>query len=251
VTVSAPASDGVGGLVGDVGAGSISTSSASGSVTARNQVGGLLGGGDGAIISSSVATGNVTGGTNVGGLAGSLGDGFAVTNSYARGSVTATGTGGGLIGSLFLSGVVTNSYATGAVTAASGGGLIGSLDTQASYTISGNVWDAQTTGRSTDGSAVGTTGLPTATMHLLATFTGYSWDVDTSGSKIWQICNGVNDNYPFLTSEGRKLPSCTEPVPTLPPTGTGTAPLWIGIGLLVAGATVLGALRRKRSLALR
>lgn len=245
VTVSAPGSDYVGGLVGSVGAGGISNSSASGAVTGRNYVGGLLGTGDGVGISASFATGAVSGGNNVGGLVGIAGDSFVVLNSYARGAVTATGTGGGLIGSLYLGGTLTNSYAAGAVTVGSGGGLVGSLDNQAWYSVSGNVWDTQTTGRNTDGSSTGTAGLATAAMHVLASFTDRSWDIDTSGSKIWQICNDINGNYPFLSWQKLGDTPCSEPVPTLPPTGADTSALWLGLGLVAAGVAVCGALRRK------
>jgi len=147
----------VGGLVGYNYGGTISSSSATGSVTSANgRAGGLAGNNYGAnsSISNSYATGPVSGaGLGVGGLVGSNGDTIInshatgtvadsgdavgglvghnygpVTNSYATGNVRGTGMGvGGLTGTNGNGGSISNSYATGTVSSASSnaGGLVG------------------------------------------------------------------------------------------------------------------------------
>jgi len=260
VLVSAPESDYVGGLAGGVSASNLEDSMASGSVVGKSRVGGLMGNVDGTSVIRSHSIGSVSGLDKVGGLLGGFGDGALLSNTYAHGSVTATMTGGGLIGDLSLTGVIEKSYAIGAVSASPSGGLIGLVDVQTDYTISGNLWDVGTTGLSVDGSSVGTVGRTTADMKLLSTFLSYGWDIDTSGELIWQICDGVNNNYPFLTSEGRNITSCSEPNPNRPPihvpssnspsvlptTGTGTSGLRFPIAIIAAGTALLMKVRRKR-----
>jgi hypothetical protein len=262
VTIYAPNSGSVGGLVGGSTPGNIVGSSASGSVTGGSNVGGLLGTAGGAGVSSSVATGAVNGAERVGGLVGSFGDSSTMGNSYARGAVTSSGLGGGLIGSTYLYTNVVNSYSTGTVTASTAGGLIGFVDTLSSPSLVGNLWDTQTSGRSGDSGVVGITGLTTTAMTSLDTFMGYAWDIDRSGTAVWQICAGINDGYPFLTSEDREVLTCEEAEPTdpttspttLPASGPGTLPatgvdtnLSYVIALLAVGVVLMVTVRRRPS----
>jgi filamentous hemagglutinin family protein len=117
----------VGGLVGNNYGGAISLSHATGTVTgtASSSVGGLVGYNYGsALITNSYATGVVAGETNVGGLAGS--NTGTITSSDATGNVSSTNvTAGGLVGNN-PGGTISNSYATGTVTGSSYvGGLVG------------------------------------------------------------------------------------------------------------------------------
>ena len=129
----------VGGLVGqnvfNLGAGSITSSFASGSVTVGDSsvAGGLAGTSNGTIVASS-ATGAVTGGGNsvLGGFIGTLsfqnGPG-EITNSSAQGAVTSTGPNsvvGGFVG--LTSGTISSSTASGPVSGTSSsylGGFVG------------------------------------------------------------------------------------------------------------------------------
>ncbi len=183
--------DNVGGLVGIVSyGGSISNSYATGSVTGNNYVGGLVGNNPSSSISNSYATGNVTGNNYVGGLVG-YGSG-SISNSYATGSVTGTSDVGGLVG--YNYGSISNSYATGSVTGTSDvGGLAGFNGAS----ISNSFWDKQTSNQQTSASG---TGLTTAGMKSLSTFSNVGWSIDDTGgtSAVWRIYDG--DTYPLLRS---------------------------------------------------
>ncbi|ULO05930.1 S-layer homology domain-containing protein [Paenibacillus sp. 19GGS1-52] len=118
----------VGGLVG-INEGTISNSSATGSVSGGDGVGGLVGDNPGT-ISNSYATGNVSGGDNVGGLAGiNVGN---ISNSYTTEIVKGYNTVGGLVGRTMINNIpcsISNSYATGSVNGNQYvGGLVGILD---------------------------------------------------------------------------------------------------------------------------
>ncbi|NDC75734.1 hypothetical protein EBZ70_10725, partial [bacterium] len=150
-TVSAGSSY-VGGLVGLFYSGSLSQSSATGSVTSTGgqQVGGLVGQYNvgGGTISDSFATGSVSaesgGGYFAGGLVGYLSQG-AITRAYATGNVSAQyHYVGGLVGYADgNSGDISSVYATGNVTSTAGervGGLIGHSErTVSSALATGNV----------------------------------------------------------------------------------------------------------------
>jgi hypothetical protein len=116
----------VGGLVGyNASSGKITSSHATGLVSAYDSVGGLVGANENGEITYSFATGDVTGHNFIGGLVGSLNDASALTNSYAVGVVTAVENGGGLVGYTSDS-TIENTYATGSVTGSNNiGGLIG------------------------------------------------------------------------------------------------------------------------------
>ncbi len=129
----------IGGLIGQLDAGSVTASYATGAVTALggDQIGGLIGitnGNNNVVVSNSYATGAVDAGVSpsliagvsVGGLIGD--NGGAVIDSYATGAVLGTQNVGGLIGinetdapgtnatNPTGDGTVVNAYATGAVT---------------------------------------------------------------------------------------------------------------------------------------
>ncbi|WP_332862930.1 YDG domain-containing protein, partial [Janthinobacterium svalbardensis] len=158
-----------------------------GSITGKNGTGALIGSNLGT-VSGSFSTVSVSGATQVGGLVGANGVGASITNSYASGAVTGTGTIGGLVG--LNTGSLINNYASGAITGGSvSGGLAGS--SSGTGTTTGNFWDATTTGQAT--SAIGTgTGLSTAQMKLLATYSGASWDL----SGAWIVYD--TNTYPLL-----------------------------------------------------
>ncbi|TRL41224.1 GLUG motif-containing protein [Rhizobium straminoryzae] len=159
VTLSGGSIDGndnVGPLIGYMSGGSVSSGSASTTVSglSTNEVntGGLIGTVDGGSVSGSSASGDVTGvGWDVGGLVGYLINGGTITQSYATGNVTGTGTSatvgyvGGLVGSNgYISndgGTISQSYATGTVTGTMGpvGGLVGHNE--------GTITDAYASGR--------------------------------------------------------------------------------------------------------
>jgi filamentous hemagglutinin family protein len=152
----------VGGLVGQVYYGDISTSTASGNVTALDssnggssgfQTGGLVGSFQGGSISNSQASGTVIGRYYTGGLVG----GFSATSilgSTASGAVTGTQYTGGLVGN-FYGTTISNSSASGAVTGtAYVGGLAGSTQTNGTTPLSNISATGNVTGGS-NSSAVG------------------------------------------------------------------------------------------------
>ncbi|MGO4273171.1 GLUG motif-containing protein, partial [Paenibacillus sp. TAF58] len=110
-----------GGLVG-YNKGTISYSSAAGSVNSGSNLGGLVGyNHENGTISNSFSSVNVNGSTDIGGLVGNN-DG-TISSSYATGSVTSTYNQGGLAGNNY--GTITDSYATGSVSGYYGvGGLV-------------------------------------------------------------------------------------------------------------------------------
>jgi len=211
-------SSNIGGLVGQAFGGGelvISTSFASGSVSGASMVGGLVGGLNHATarVTSSFATGPVTapasGGFSVGGLVGSLMD-ASVSDSFATGSVSGDFHLGGLIGN--ARGSIANAFATGAVTgSASRGGLVGSLLFGGPVVVTDSFWDEGTTGLTT---SAGGTRKSTTQLRSFATFSALetagldtAWPIvegwalygpDASPARKWGICSGVNGGYPFL-----------------------------------------------------
>ncbi|MDR3493822.1 MAG: filamentous hemagglutinin N-terminal domain-containing protein, partial [Ancalomicrobiaceae bacterium] len=199
----------VGGLVGQSYLGTITSSYATGAVGANpiygsgQSFGGLVGVNAGT-IANTYATGTMTVsyGAYVGGLVGN--NTSTVSNSYATGAVTDPhGTYvAGLIGR--NSGTVSNVYSTGATTAPSGtyvGGLVG-LD---SGTVSNAFWNKTTSGLTNaagynSGSTESITGLDTAGMTTLSTFTNAGWSIDDQGgtSSVWRIYGG--NTMPLLRS---------------------------------------------------
>lgn len=197
----------VGGLVGEMGAGTISQSFAAGQVTGTNRVGGLVG--------------RFTTGSDVG----------SVSNSYASGHVFGSDRVGGLIGQVdydpeesFKAMGVTNSYSTGVVEGSSEtGGLIGGTAPPI-LTVTQSFWDTETSTLST--SPAGGTAKTTAQMTTLATYSDASWkivaatefqdlEIDGPPNEIWAIGGGVNCGYPFLwwqTVTGHSCPGATSAI---------------------------------------
>ena len=183
----------VGGLVG-LNYGSLTNCYATGSTNGETQVGGLIGLSISANIDRSYASGVVGGVTDVGGLIGSINIGN-INNCYAAGAVTggvASQNVGGLVGN--NQATIYTSYSMGLVSGVSNvGGLIGI----SSGTANTCFWDTQTSGL-TDGvgnlnpDPSGVTGLDTATMMTLATFSSAGWDFNG----VWRIRDGYG--YPQL-----------------------------------------------------
>ncbi len=191
---------------------------------ASGSAGGLVGWSQGSVISRCFATGTVSSAgeaANAGGLVGS--NGSTVSECYATGNVTVTSewanVAGGLVGynagpvsqcfamgDVVLLGVdsgynpvgglvglnrapLSECYSTGRVTGyADAGGLIGFTE---DGTDSISFWDTEASRRPVSD---GGTGLTTAQMHTLSTFTSAGWDFDT----VWYMLSG--GSYPYLTN---------------------------------------------------
>jgi filamentous hemagglutinin family protein len=184
----------VGGLVGFNDVGAISSSYATGAVHGSSYVGGLVGKASGT-VGTSYATGAVQGDAYVGGLVGA--NYGTISNSYATGAANSIDFVGGLLGLNY--GTVSNAYATGAVTGSNAvGGLISSNN---GGTITASFWNTDSSGQAT---SVGGTGLTTAAMMQLASFS--SWNTATpntiagtgSSGAVWRIYEG--HTAPLLTS---------------------------------------------------
>ena len=198
----------VGGLIGgEYGDATITRCFATGNVTATGaDEGGLIGYLSATTISLCYATGNVTTsdtGCDAGGLIGSAPDSDSeISDCYATGNVTASDVGGnhyvgGLLG--YNAGSLTNCYAKGLLTVAGGANEIGGLvgHQVATGSASNCFWDITTSGEADavgTGDDTGITGHVTATMKLLATFSGAGWDM----SKIWNVLATCNSGYPCL-----------------------------------------------------
>jgi hypothetical protein len=209
----------VGGLIGYNASGTITGSYATGSVSGIIYVGGLAGASGGTIsfcytqggsasgdqfvggvvgynreiISNSYSNYNVSGNLHVGGLAGWNIIG-TITNSYANGSASGNQYVGGLVGQNgycyqndCIPGMISKCYSTGSVggTGLTVGGLVGD---HVSGAVSASFWNVQTSGSS---SSDGGTGLPTAVMQMMSTFTNANWDFTTP---VWTIEEG--NDYP-------------------------------------------------------
>lgn len=172
----------VGGLVGELSAGTVADSSAEGEVVGDQRVGGLIGGSEAATtVSDCSASGAVSGFRRVGGLVGvneddavirdcaasgavdaeSVAGGFVGTNrstierGSAAGRVEALDLIGGLVGRLSDGGQLADSHATGDVVADGGtaGGIVGQVQDH------GEVRRAYATGAVTGGIAGGVVGV--------------------------------------------------------------------------------------------
>ena len=192
---------GGGGLVG-FNSGSISDSQATGNVL-LNGTGGDFGGFVGfaqgpSVITKSYATGSVTSTSSIRDIGGFVGNsnGSSIINNYSTGAVNA-GAGstwvGGFIGSNWSVSNVSNSYSTGTVICTNctanpfAGGNIGS--------ISNSFWNTQTSNISSNSITGGITGINSAQMKTLSTFTNVGWD-----SNIWLLNSSINSGFPSFTS---------------------------------------------------
>ncbi|NGM70389.1 hypothetical protein G6M89_15490 [Natronolimnobius sp. AArcel1] len=190
VTVDAEDSTNVGGLLGNAGpGGTVSVSSATGTVEGEENVGGLVGVAQ-SDIDSSFANGTVSGTKSVGGLVGSNNNGI-VQETTANSPVTGDENVGGLIGE--NAGDVSQSYATGGIDET--GGSIGGLVGYDEGDVSDSYWDVDaTTQFASAGSDADEYGLRTAEMtDLNAT--------DTMDSLAFHDSEGTwyaTDDYPAL-----------------------------------------------------
>jgi len=149
-------------------------------------VGGLIGEVGQGTVKKSYSKASVSGNDSVGGLAGVMTQEVSVVDScYANGSVNGARYAGGLVGHL-VAGRVYRSYSTGAVTGGQPvGGLIGNKRVLGDVIVS--FWDAQASGLATSAGGMSKT---TAEMWSADTFNG--WDFDST----WSICEGRN--YPVF-----------------------------------------------------
>ncbi|MDD3569278.1 MAG: choice-of-anchor J domain-containing protein, partial [Bacteroidales bacterium] len=167
-----------------------------------NIVGGLYTGGfsgwlQNAQLERCFVTGSVEGKSgHTGSLIGIATEGSIIKNAYTSASLTGyTGTSayGGLAGGIYGSSV-TNSFASGIVSLPIGGGLIG-YATESEVT--GSFWDTESTQFSYSAGGIGKT---TAEMNDITTFLNAGWDFKGLGAEgIWNIGNGRNNGYPYLS----------------------------------------------------
>jgi hypothetical protein len=202
----------VGGLVGWNSEGTIANCYSTGSVLGESYVGGLVGSNDFlSTITNCCATGSVSGYYGVGGLVG-LNHFSTITNCYSTGSVSGDNTVGGLVGGnhgiyqfpiwMQVSKII-NCYSTGSVEGVENiGGLVGDRNSLGGVNYS--FWDTETSGQTTSNSG---TGLPTAQMQLMSTFTDAGWDFEGETlngiEDIWFIGQG---DYPHLWWEEMQVP---------------------------------------------
>lgn len=177
----------VGGLIGR-NAGRIFRSYSSGSVSGVAFVGGLIGLLTDGTVTTSYSKADVSGDRNVGGLVGKASHEIAaITHSYATGSATGDSYVGGLVGQVER-GAAHRSYSAAVV---SGNQYVGGLTgfVRALGRVSNSLWDTEVSGQSTSG---GGTGKTTAQMRTISTFTDQGWDFWS----IWTACEGMN--YPIF-----------------------------------------------------
>ncbi|QSG13348.1 putative membrane protein [Halapricum desulfuricans] len=195
VTIDAVTIDGstsVGGLVGDNYGGTVTASSANGSVNGSSKVGGIVGSNRGT-VTATTATVAVTGTDRVGGLVGAVSAG-TVNTSSAAGTVTGSNKVGGLIGENY--GTIAESYASGAVNSSTDyvGGLVaynyGTVENSyATGDVNGSQYVAGLTGTNAGtvrtsyatGNVTGSADLGGLVGFNSGTVTDAYWDVNTTG----------------------------------------------------------------------
>lgn len=170
-------------------------------ITGGQNTGGLAGSITGewanrTVLAETSVTGTVNGKDNTGGLVGAGGYHADIFNSFTRATVTGAWATGGLAGSYWGgTGEIHNSYAASEVNGnpSASGGLVAT----GQVSVFNSYWDTEV---STVNFSNGGTGLPSAQMKELSTFT--SWDFQ----RIWDIYTEENDGYPFLIAMGSPLP---------------------------------------------
>ena len=188
----------VGGLVGLNYDGTITNCYSTGSVSGNGTVGGLAGYNWAGTINNCYASGDVSGGDDVGGLVGqNLGD---ISDCYSQSDVSGTYYIGGLVGKngyckgswwcKWVPGRIVNSYSSGSVPGVwPAGGLVGYSGGRRAGVMT-SFWDIESSGKTISD---GGTGLPTAEMQMMSTFTDVGWDFTTP---VWTIDESVD--YPRL-----------------------------------------------------
>jgi len=185
--------DGVGGIVGEKGGGTVSRCSVSGTVTGYERVGGIVGNNRSGDITKCYSTATVTATSQVaGGLVSS--NWGSISDCYAKCAVSSPNYVGGLLGKSETGNVVANCYSSGTVTltTVNKGGLVGNGTSSNSY------YDSTISGLTETSSGIPQT---STQLQTQATYTG--WDF----SNVWAIVPGINGGYPYL----RDLP-----VPVVP-----------------------------------
>jgi len=186
------AGDYVGGLAGRSG-GRISDCFSRGSVIGNEYVGGLIGFlGEGS-LSTSRSAGAVVGVRRVGGLVGYSDQTGILSNCYCTNSVIGGSIVGGLIGQSAYRGSVSYCYSAGPVAGEEYiGGFVGNASLEEMQAC---FWDMETSSQTSSRWAVG---LTTAEMQTAATFVEAGWDfvgeVENGTEEIWWIDEG--QDYP-------------------------------------------------------
>ena len=167
-------------------------------ITGNNNIAGIVGENwFSALISNCFCTGNINGNMCVGGIAGInyLG---TISNSYSSVNINGFKYVGGVTGRNFTNANVNNCYSVGLVVGTSYvGGLIGGNTTS---TTTNSFWDTETSGQAT---SAGGTGLTTAEMQTLTTYTDSTWDFvgETANgtNDYWDMSVCLNGGYPYLS----------------------------------------------------
>ena len=170
----------VGGLVGWMRGGEISSSWSSGAVEGTRFVGGLSGWAEGGSVSSSWSSGAVLGGRHVGGLVGEAP--AKISSSWSSAAVLGGSYVGGLAGR--GSGNISSSWSSGAVASNPfSGGFIGDVYNDGS--VSDSYWSVETSGRDDSEAAIGVDSLQTVGVA--------SWSADD-----WRF--GGEEDFPALAA---------------------------------------------------
>ena len=162
-----------------------------GSVSGDYSVGGLAGVNDDGTITNCYSKSDVSGDLYVGGLVGMNWDGTStISNCYSKSDVSGDNGVGGLVGS--NGSTITNCYSTGSVSGTSWqtGGLLGYNYYKG--TLTNSFWDVETSGQD---KGYGGTGLLTAKMQTISTFTNAGWDF------VGETANGTNDIWFILQQD--------------------------------------------------
>jgi large repetitive protein len=208
----------VGGIVGNLGGGSITGSSSSAAIVATGSgslnVGGLAGFVNSGTVTQSFAAGSISAsgavagyGSGVGGLQGNS-NGFA-TNSYSSTVISAPSSEpvGGIVGYNACTATtnIVNTYATGSITGLTAstqvGGIIGGFqyDHCADDTTQGSYFNTQTTGQLTGTGSRNIFAKTTAQMQDDTTYVGWS-------TSIWRLVDG---SYPTFKNGAISVASST------------------------------------------
>ena len=191
--------------------------------TGSSYVGGIVGNLDSTTAPASVSyssyRGTISGKSAVGGIAGYATTSATMSNNYVFGTISTTtaNASGGVVGT--NGGIVVNSYAVNNAAF----GLSGQAMSEVGS--SGSFWDKDlrpTTTAAGSGTqpsfAAGKTAYQLKMIETYtSTFPSKSWDIVngweafsvSAPAKIWGICSGVNDGYPFLLWEYTSNPCAT------------------------------------------
>lgn len=193
-----------GGFVGLMSGGQVRRSFATGATSATEYglifgsghvAGGFIGRNWGGTISESFATGNTVSHSALSSYAGGFGgelNGGSIFNSYATGSAVADRAAGGFVG-LLSGSTVTHAYSSGTASGGFAGNAGGFAGSRTFGTVHSAFWNTTSSlmGAATGtGSVSGITGLNTAQMQAMGSFTG--WNIaDQGGSQsTWRIYDG-------------------------------------------------------------